>query len=63
MADIPVIKSRNIAAVMGRVLDTHQRIKEGIAEVASREAQLRAARNEKMNADGKLSHDSAIRSS
>lgn len=54
MTDIPVIKSRNMLALMQSVVDTHAAIRGKIREHADAIAEEKRAHNEAMNANALL---------
>lgn len=56
MADMPQVRSRNMAQLMQSVVDTHQRIRESIREHAALLDAEKQAENERMNAEALLGH-------
>lgn len=61
MADMPTVRSRNMLSLMQAVVDTHQAIRSHIHEHAQELADIKAAENERMNAEAKLGPKRAIK--
>lgn len=54
MPDLPLLKSRDIAAHLALVASTHQQIVQGIRERAIEHAEYHAKRDAELNAGAKL---------
>lgn len=54
MADMPVVKPRNMAAKLTAVAETHAQIRDNIANAAQERQAYYAAQNQALNAQARL---------